>query len=148
LTPTHANKKGRRYRYYVTHSLIKRGQPRAADSARRVPAGDLERLVEERIVSFLRDEGALHDARTGMNSEVHEIATLIAAAKTGRRGYGIELDPRYCDVIIRRVVAATGTEAIHAATGKPFAEIARERAAEAAVEPQPDQETPTVEEVE
>src|SRR4051794_17521537 len=26
--------------------------------------------------------------------------TLIAAEKTGRRGYGIEIDPRYCDVTI------------------------------------------------
>jgi hypothetical protein len=26
MTPAHANKKGRRYRYYVTHSLIKRGR--------------------------------------------------------------------------------------------------------------------------
>ena len=46
MTPTHANKKGRRYRYYV---LIKRGRPKASDSARRVPAGDIERLVQERI---------------------------------------------------------------------------------------------------
>ena len=35
MTPTHANKKGRRYRYYVTHSLIKRGRPKASDAARR-----------------------------------------------------------------------------------------------------------------
>ena len=45
MTPTHANKKCRRYRYYVTHSLIKRGRPKASDAARRVPAGDVERLV-------------------------------------------------------------------------------------------------------
>ncbi len=62
MTPTHANKKGRRYRYYVTQSLIKRGRPKASDAARRVPAGDLERLVEQRIVSFLKDDGELHGA--------------------------------------------------------------------------------------
>ena len=80
MTPTHANKKGRRYRYYVTHSLIKRGRPKASDAARRVPAGDIERLVEERIVSFLKDGGELHGALAERISQAHEIETLIAAA--------------------------------------------------------------------
>jgi len=69
MTPTHANKKGRRYRYYVTQSLIKRGRPTAADAARRVPAGEVERLVEVRIVSFLKDEGELHGALAERISE-------------------------------------------------------------------------------
>ena len=34
--------------------------------------------------------------------------TLIAAEKTGRKCYGIEIDPRYCDVIINRYIQATG----------------------------------------
>ncbi len=70
--------------------------------------------------------------------------TLVAAAQTGRRGYGIELDPRYCDVIVRRMASAFKVEAVHAATGKPFAEIERERAA--AVEPQHDREAGAAEE--
>jgi DNA invertase Pin-like site-specific DNA recombinase len=80
MTPTHANKKGRRYRYYVTHSLIKRGRPKASDAARRVPAGDIDRLVEERIVSFLQDDGELHGALTEKDSQAREIETLIAEA--------------------------------------------------------------------
>ncbi len=82
MTPTHANKKGRRYRYYVTHSLIKRGRPKASDAARRVPAGDIERLVEERIVSFLKDGGELHGALAEMISQAHEIETLISGASS------------------------------------------------------------------
>ncbi len=80
MTPTHANKNGRRYRYYVTHSLIKRGRPKASDSARRVPAGDIERLVQERIVSFLRDEGELHGAMPKTVTEAHEVEGLFAEA--------------------------------------------------------------------
>ena len=38
--------------------------------------------------------------------------TLLAAARTGRIGYGIELDPRYVDVIVRRLEKATGEKAI------------------------------------
>ncbi len=82
MTPTHANKKGRRYRYYVTHSLIKRGRPKALDAARRVPAGDVERLVEERIVSLLKDEGELYSALSKMISEAHEFETPIAVASS------------------------------------------------------------------
>ncbi len=48
--------------------------------------------------------------------------------------YGIEFDPRYCDVIVRRLAATAKVAAIHAATGKSFAEIERERAAEFAVD--------------
>lgn len=82
MTPTHANKKGRRYRYYVTHSLIKRGRPKASDAARRVPAGDVERLVEEKMVSFLKDERELYSALAVMISEAHEFETPVAVASS------------------------------------------------------------------
>ena len=42
MSPTHANKKGTRYRYYVSQSLIKRSRPQATGSACRVPAAELE----------------------------------------------------------------------------------------------------------
>jgi len=53
--------------------------------------------------------------------------TLIAAEKTGRIGCGIELDPRYVDVIVRRWTAYTGGIARHAVTGRTLAETAIER---------------------
>jgi len=59
MSPTHANKKGTRYRYYVSQSLIKRGRPKASGSACRVPAADLEGIVEDRICALLRDETAM-----------------------------------------------------------------------------------------
>jgi adenine specific DNA methylase Mod len=58
--------------------------------------------------------------------------TLIAAEKTGRRGYGIEIDPAYCDVTIRRLRAVCGLEAVLAPTGRRFGEVEAERA-EAAI---------------
>ncbi len=82
MTPTHANKKGRRYRYYVTQSLIKRGRPKASDAARRVPAGDVERLVEQRLIAFLRDGSELHGALAERIFQAHEIETLIAEASS------------------------------------------------------------------
>ena len=62
MSPTDANKKGTRYRYYVSQSLIKRGRPQASEAACRVPAADLETLVEDRISALLRDETAMLDA--------------------------------------------------------------------------------------
>ena len=37
--------------------------------------------------------------------------TLIAAHRAGRVGYGLELDPAYCDVIIKRLQKETGKPA-------------------------------------
>ncbi len=86
------------------------------------------KLVADAILDCSKRGGIVLDAFAGSGT------TLLAAEKTGRRGYGIELDPRYCDVIIRRFVAAAQIEATHAATGKPFAEIEQERAAKVAVD--------------
>jgi site-specific DNA-methyltransferase (adenine-specific) len=46
--------------------------------------------------------------------------TLIASEKTGRTARLMELDPRYCDVIVRRWQNFTGQRAAHAETGDPF----------------------------
>ena len=46
--------------------------------------------------------------------------TLIACEKTGRSCYGMELDPRYCDVIVKRWQEFTGKTATLEATGEPF----------------------------
>src|ERR1700730_139141 len=52
---------------------------------------------------------------------------VIAAERTGRRAYGIELDPAYVDVAIRRWQTYTGKSAELAAGGRSFEEIERER---------------------
>jgi DNA modification methylase len=54
-------------------------------------------------------------------------STLMAAENTGRVCCGVELDPLYVDVIIRRYETATGTTAILADTGEPFATVAARR---------------------
>lgn len=40
-------------------------------------------------------------------------STLIGAEQTGRNAYLMELDPKYCDVIIKRWQDFTGKEAVH-----------------------------------
>jgi DNA modification methylase len=52
--------------------------------------------------------------------------TVIAAERTGRRCYGLEIDPRYVDTIVRRWQAFTRNAVIHSQSGRSFAEIEEE----------------------
>lgn len=52
---------------------------------------------------------------------------MIAAERTGRRCYGLELEPGYADTIIRRWQAFTGRDARHAASGRSFDELSAAR---------------------
>ena len=52
--------------------------------------------------------------------------SVIAAERTGRRCYGMELDPLYVDVIVRRWEAFTRQTAYHAQTRRSFVETEAE----------------------
>jgi len=52
---------------------------------------------------------------------------ILAAEKVGRRGYGMEIDPLYVDATIRRWQAFTRRDAVLAATGQTFGEVAAQR---------------------
>ena len=73
LTPTWSVKKGTRYRYYVSTSLVKGGS-KANSTRRRIPAGNLETIVMERLRRLLSSRGELLDA--------------IEGASIGRTGQG------------------------------------------------------------
>ncbi len=53
--------------------------------------------------------------------------TLVAAEQTGRIAYGLEIDPGYVDVTIKRWQEMTGKLAVHVQTGLTFVELAAER---------------------
>jgi DNA modification methylase len=53
--------------------------------------------------------------------------TVIAAERTGRRCYGLEIDPRYVDTIVRRWQTYTGESARHLPTNRSFKQIESER---------------------
>jgi hypothetical protein len=60
----------------------------------------------------------------------------MAAEATGRRAALIELDSRYCDVIVRRWQEGTGGEARLEADGRSFAQLAAERLGESPSRPE------------
>lgn len=54
--------------------------------------------------------------------------TILAAERTGRIGYGLEIDPEYIDLSVKRWQDFTGRDAVHAVTGRTFDETEAERA--------------------
>ena len=62
-------------------------------------------LAEEGIRVYGKQNGILYEPFLGSGS------TLIAAEKTERKCYGMELDPKYCDVIVKRWEDFTGKKA-------------------------------------
>jgi DNA modification methylase len=91
-------------------------------------------MVADAIRDCSHRKGIVLDAFVGSGT------TLIAAEKTGRWGYGVEIDPAYCDVTIRRLGAVCGLNAVLDATGQPFIEIEADRTA---VTPDPVEAAPT-----
>src|SRR5450432_1472410 len=56
--------------------------------------------------------------------------TLIAAEKTGRRGFGIEIDAHYVDTIVRRFDEAYGLKAVHVESKLDFERLKGKRSKE------------------
>jgi DNA modification methylase len=75
-------------------------------------------LVADAILDCTERGGIVLDAFVGSGT------TLIAAERTGRRGYGLELDPGYVDATVRRWQALTGEKARHAISGSRFDDLA------------------------
>jgi DNA modification methylase len=78
-------------------------------------------LVEDAIQDCSHRGGIVLDPFVGSGT------SLIAAERTGRIGYGIEIDPLYCDVALRRLHAVCGLSAILEATGEPSEAVAIRR---------------------
>ena len=80
-------------------------------------------LVADAILDCSRRKGIVLDTFGGSGT------TLVAAERIGRRGYAIELDQHYCDVIVRRLEAMTSCKATLAGTGESLRELTSERTA-------------------
>jgi len=78
-------------------------------------------LVERAIRNSSKSRDTVLDPFGGSGS------TLIACEKAGRQARLIELEPKYCDVIVRRWQEFSGKEAKLEADARPFAEVAAER---------------------
>jgi DNA modification methylase len=76
-------------------------------------------LVERAIRNSSKTKDIVLDPFGGSGS------TLIACEKAGRQARLIELDPKYCDVIIQRWQAFSGGQAVLASDGRQFDDVTR-----------------------
>jgi site-specific DNA recombinase len=73
MTPTHANKKGIRYRYYVSHALLQ-GRANEAGSVARISAPDVEALIANRLRA---ESDADNDASDREIIENHLVRAIV-----------------------------------------------------------------------
>jgi len=78
-------------------------------------------LVERAVRNSSKSRDTVLDLFGGSGS------TLIACERSGRQARLIELEPKYCDVIVRRFQEYAGKVATLEADGRPFADVAAER---------------------
>ena len=79
MTPSHAVKKGTRYRYYVSGSLITKD--RTENSAGlRIPAAEIEQLVSSRVHRWLLDPGSIYKSTSARLADSSMQQRLVARA--------------------------------------------------------------------
>jgi site-specific DNA recombinase len=85
MTPSHAVKKGTRYRYYVSRPEITKDQADGS-AGLRIPAGEIEQLVASRVRQWLLDPGSIYTATSKYLPEPSTQQRLaVRAAEIGRR---------------------------------------------------------------
>ena len=79
MTPTHANKLGRRYCYYISASFLGRGP--VGPNTMRVPAGEVEGLVLDQIRQLLASPQSLAEAMAPLELTTSNLEQLLPSAK-------------------------------------------------------------------
>lgn len=77
-------------------------------------------LFKAQIEQMTKPSDIVLDLFTGSGT------TVIACEETNRIAYGCELDPKYCDVIVKRWQDFTGQDAVDAETGKTYKDLSKE----------------------
>ena len=93
----------------VETSVIEAERPRRS---REHPTMKPPRLIARCLLNSTRRGNLVGDCFAGSGS------TLVAAEATGREAACLEIDPRYCDVIVNRYLTATDGEAVNERTGE------------------------------
>jgi DNA modification methylase len=117
--------------YHYQHELILYGWgerhewsgPRNLATVMEFPRGD--KAIEHptsKPVALVTGTAQNHPAAIMADPFLGSGTTLIAAEQLDRRCFGLEIEPRYCDVIVQRWQALTGEQAVHAETGEVFSD--------------------------
>ena len=111
MTPAHATKKAKRYRYYVSASLLAGDHPQA-QKGMRVPAGDIEALVLDRLRAFFSSRTDIGDALTPLDLEARAFDAALRNAFTLSKRWlamppaPVEMKSLVLDIVERVTIAA------------------------------------------
>jgi DNA invertase Pin-like site-specific DNA recombinase len=81
LTPSHANKNGRRYRYYTSPRKLGEGEA-ASLPPTRIPAGEIEKLVIAGIIALLADRSGIAGTLANLDVDVRNAHQVLASWST------------------------------------------------------------------
>src|SRR6266436_9497008 len=79
MTPSDAVKKGARYRYYVSRSLITKDRTETS-AGLRIPAAEIEQLVSSRVHRWLLDPGSIYKSTSARLADASMQQRLVARA--------------------------------------------------------------------
>ena len=113
MTPTHATKKAKRYRYYVSASFLA-GDRLQARKGMRIPAGDIEGLILDRLRAFFSSRTEISGALAPLDLDAQTLdAALQNAFKLSERWFVAPPDQIRSlvrDIVERATVAADRIE--------------------------------------
>ena len=75
------------------------------------------------LINWFFDYYSMVDKKNIVDIYAGSGSTLIACEKTSRKAFLMELDPKYCDVIIKRWQEFTGKQATLESSGETFEEV-------------------------
>ena len=103
FTPSHATKKGRRYRYYVSQSVIKKSR-RDHSGPVRIPAPEVEGLVLSQLTLLLRSPQRLMDMLADLDTSQGNIKTLAEASRVWSTATGDKVQTVLLSTVKRVIV--------------------------------------------
>ena len=98
MSPSHSNKNGKRYRYYVSQAIIQ-SRKQEAGSVSKIPAGEIENVVTQEIKAFLSNPKNIQQYIE--NYDVHKQKELLRTIKL----FKTDLKHRFDNTFIRTVLS-------------------------------------------
>jgi DNA modification methylase len=113
--------------YYYGNAIdpIKKCQSNVFDV--KMPRGKEKKHASQKPVEFISDIISNHKGSLIFEPFAGSGSTLIACEKTNRKCYGMELEPKYVDVVIKRFEQYSGKKATLELTGQTYEELKAER---------------------
>jgi DNA invertase Pin-like site-specific DNA recombinase len=109
MTPSHAVKRSKRYRYYISTALIAGGRSEHPKGWR-IPAGDIEGLALDRLRLFFESRTDIADALASLNLDARSLEAALRNASALSEGWlampFLELRSLVQDIVEQAIIAA------------------------------------------